>query len=255
MTSFATSTTTTTSTGPLAHGSPDSLATRFQRDGFVHLGRVLDQAHLQEIRAEEARLRQDLEVDPYARARTIFINNVCWRSEPVRRFCQQGRHLDQVQQLLGADLLLWWTQFVTKMPEDQQASSVFPWHQDCGYLDIMPSPVTVWIALDDVDLRNGCIWVMPGSHHGGLLPHGKVSADSWHLTVAVAGEGQAVPLAAGEAVAFTGHTLHRSLANHTGQARRAFFCEYATASARESLTHRPLLPERDVHLVRGYSGR
>jgi hypothetical protein len=56
-------------------------------------------------------------------------------------------------------------------------------------------------------------------------------------------------------VAFTGHTLHRSLANRTGRARRAFFCEYAVPDARESLTHRPLLPDRDVHLVRGQSGR
>jgi len=30
------------------------------------------------------------------------------------------------------------------------------------------------IALERVDEKNGCLWVIPGSHKLGLLPHGAV---------------------------------------------------------------------------------
>jgi hypothetical protein len=228
------------------------LVTAFAEDGFVRLGRILDQPTLDGIRAEEAALRGEQDSDAAARgARTLFFHNVTWRCPTVRRLVQTGPQLDAMRTLLGNDLLLWWTQFVTKMPEDHSASSIFPWHQDCGYLDILPTPVTVWVALDDVDVDNGCVWVVHGSHRGGLLPHKRPSDDAWHLTVPIAGDGMPVPLAAGEAVAFTGYTLHRSLRNGSSRPRRAFFMEYAPAHAREAATLKPCLPDRDVHLVSG----
>jgi phytanoyl-CoA hydroxylase len=228
-----------------------SLATAYQQAGYVHLGRVMDEQSLMAMRSDEARVRGDRDCDAHGKSRTIFNHTVSWKSSAVRDFCQSGQHLAQIRSLLGPDLLLWWTQFVTKMPDHAGASSIFPWHQDCGYLDIAPTPLTVWVALDDVDVDNGCIWIVPGSHQGGIRAHGKVSADSWHLSVAVPDDGVAVPLKAGEAVAFTGHTLHRSLLNRSTAPRRAFFCEYAVPWAREALTHRPLLPDRDIYMVCG----
>ncbi len=233
---------------------PAQLREAIARDGFAPLGRILSDAELGDLRAEEARLRGDQSIDSHANARTIFINNVSWRSEPTRRLVAGGAHLAAVRAVLGDDLLMWWTQYVTKLPEDAHASSVFPWHQDCGYNDIQPTPMTVWIALDDTDEANGCLWIVPGSHAGGLLSHQR-SATSWHLTVPVAGDGVCVPMRAGEAVLFTGYTLHRSLANRSGGPRRAFFCEYTTPWAREALTSRPLIPERDMFMVAGSSDR
>ena len=228
-----------------------SMQASYAEHGFVRLGRVMDDVELQAFRDEELRLRQGQEVDANAKATTLFINNLGWKSEVVREFCQHGGHLPSVRQLLGPNILLWWTQLVTKMPDRSEASSVFPWHQDCGYLDIHPTPLTVWIALDDATLDNGCLWVVPGSHAQGLREHAKVSEDSWHLTLPVEGAGVAVPLAAGEAIAFSAYTLHRSLANRTARMRRAFFCEYAVTWAREAASLRPLLPDRDIQVISG----
>jgi ectoine hydroxylase-related dioxygenase (phytanoyl-CoA dioxygenase family) len=234
-----------------ASSAPPVDSAAFARDGFLHLGRVLDDRALEEIRADEARLRGGQDFDANARARTLFFHNVSWSCPATRAFAQNGPHLDVVERLLGPDLLLWWTQFVTKMPDGDSDTTVFPWHQDCGYLDLTPTPVTAWVALDDVDERNGCVWVVPGSHRDGLRKHARPSDDVWHLTVPVEGDGVAVPLRAGEAVLFTGYTLHRSLKNRTDRPRRAFFCEYATADAREAPSLKPCLPDRDVTLVRG----
>ena len=79
----------------------------------------------------------------------------------------------------------------------------------------------------------------------GLLDHKRKSEDSWHLAVPVEGDGIPAILKAGEAVAFTGLTLHRSKLNHTQTPRRAFFMEYAAAFAKYSRNGEPGRPVVD----------
>src|SRR4051812_28005467 len=91
------------------------LTTAFAEDGFVRLGRILDDEHLAGIRDEEAALRGAQDQDPAARgARTLFFHNLCWKCPTVRRLVQRGPQLAPMRRLLGDDLLMWWTQFVTK---------------------------------------------------------------------------------------------------------------------------------------------
>jgi phytanoyl-CoA hydroxylase len=228
---------------------------QYHDDGFIRVGRLFDERTLAALRREEGRLRPAH--DPNAPgARTFFRSQVCHCSEPVRRTCTLGGHIPWTTQILGPDVLFWWVQFVTKLPDgagDRPLAgdaSVFHWHQDCGYQDVQPTPMTIWVALDDVDEENGCIWVVPGSHRAGLLPHVK-KPNSWHLEVPDAGQGLAVPLRAGEAVAFTGYTLHRSLANRTDQPRRAFFMEYTHAEAVHPFNGTALRSSPDAWMVAG----
>jgi len=214
---------------------------QYREDGYVVLGRVLTDDQLEGLRREEARFRANAPVNPAQKNQTLFFSQVCPYSEVVRSVGTTGAHLDAMEQLVGPDLMLWFTQFVTKMPDGDSGKSEFPWHQDNGYISIEPANnVTVWIALDDVDTRNGCVWVDPKSHLKGLLPHKKKSADSWFLEIKVDGDGIPAVLKAGEAVAFTGLTLHRSKLNHTDRPRRAFFFEYCDpASVAVSLVDNP----------------
>ncbi len=217
---------------------------QFRTEGYVLLGAVLDRRALEQLREQEARLREvKLRWDPSLATQTVFISQVCHYAEPVRHCCVAGPHVPLVQQLIGPDVALWFNQFVTKNPDGDSGRSEFPWHQDNGYVAVdPPTNVTVWIALDDVDQHNGCVWVMPRSHERGLLDHRKKSEDNWHLTVPVEGDGVPVPLKAGEAVAFTGLTLHRSKLNHGSRPRRAFFIEYAQADARCARPDEPWQP-------------
>lgn len=207
----------------------ESQLRQFQDEGYVILGRTMDDATLQGLRQEEARFREPVG----GQERTIFRSQVNDYSQVVREFCLRGAHLPLLRQLIGPNVAFWFNQFVTKLPDGASGRSEFPWHQDNGYMAIEPATnVTIWFALDDVDERNGCVWVMPASHKQGLLDHRTASADSWHLTLKVEGDGVPAVLKAGEAVAFTGLTLHRSKLNHTDRPRRAFFTEYADAASR-----------------------
>ena len=55
--------------------------------------------------------------------------------------------------------------FVKKSGKPGQA-----WHQDEHFIPTRDRSLTgVWIALDDATIENGCLWVIPGSHHAGVL--------------------------------------------------------------------------------------
>jgi phytanoyl-CoA hydroxylase len=200
---------------------------QYREEGYALLGRVLTDTDLDDLRREEARFRENAKIPEAQKNQTLFFNQVCPFSEPVRRIGTTGAHLGAMEQLVGPNLMLWFTQFVTKMPDGNSGKSEFPWHQDNGYIAIEPATnVTLWIALDDVDTENGCVWILPRSHLKGLLSHQKKSADSWFLELKVEGDGVPANMKAGEGVAFTGLTLHRSKLNKSGHARRAFFFEY-----------------------------
>ena len=240
---------------PLVATSTQEFLAGYREQGFAMLGSILNAPELADIRAEEARFRpQPLRglVDA-PNTRTVFRSQVCGFSPIVRKFATEGRHLDRVAEVVGPDVALYYTQFVTKLPDADVRRGEFPWHQDLGYVAILPMlrTVTVWVALDDVDETNGCVWVQPGSHHGGLLSHQQAHADTWHLTVPVTGDGIPARLKAGEAVAFTGLTLHRSKSNATNAPRRGFFMEYVPAEATEQANGNSVLEKCDTWVVRG----
>ncbi|MGJ3242370.1 MAG: phytanoyl-CoA dioxygenase family protein [Opitutales bacterium] len=211
---------------------------QYRDEGYVMLGKIMDDATLEGIRADEARFRKTpLKNDQdNPNARSIFRSQVCKYAEHCRNFAIGGDHISAVKQLVDTEnLLFWYIQFITKFPDADTGKSEFPWHQDNGYAGELdpPTNVTVWVALDDVDEQNGCVWVMPKSHLNGVLDHGKASADNWFLNVDTEGDGIPAVMKAGEAVAFTGLTLHRSKLNHTDKPRRGFFMGYGDALTRQ----------------------
>ena len=182
---------------------------------------------------EQVQILRDILADLPARPEdkgTLFFTQLRDQIPPLMEFAANGPHVEAMAQLIGPNLRCWFDQFVVKPPHEDKAE--FPWHQDNGYNAPRPdNNVTVWVALDDVTTENGCVWVVPGSHKKGLIPHERKSEASWHIEVNVEGNGTPVPLSAGHAVAFTGYTLHRSLGNKTEGSRRAFFLEYCDADA------------------------
>ena len=213
--------------------------------GYVLLGRGLSDAQLEELRAEEARFRVLKNVDN-SKPGTHFFSKMAPFSPIVREVLQNGAHVEALPELLQTpNVIFRHDQFVTKMPDGASNKSEFPWHQDEGYEPVSPpTGVTIWMALDETTLDNGCIWVMPQSHKMGNLPHESRGGDGF-LTLPAEGDGVPAPMKAGEAIAFTGLTLHRSKWNKSGQPRRAFFLGYANAAAQYHPRHesefRPLV--------------
>lgn len=132
------------------------------------------------------------------------------------------------------------------MNKPAELGTVLPWHQDGGdvwKLDRDPL-VTAWVALDDATTENGCVEVVPGSHHLGLLsPHGSTLEP--HHVAEHCPEAAVVPLEvpAGHAVIMHNWLIHRSGTNPTGGPRRAFTACYADGRTTSTLvgTHFPML--------------
>ncbi|MEC7216378.1 MAG: phytanoyl-CoA dioxygenase family protein, partial [SAR324 cluster bacterium] len=125
--------------------------------------------------------------------------------------------------------------FVKKSGKPGQA-----WHQDEHFIPTRDRSLTgVWIALDDATIENGCLWVIPGSHHAGVLypvrpptseeyDGAPESFDYPHSP----DEAVPVEVARGSVVFFHGYLLHSSLKNRAEEGyRRALVHHYMSAES------------------------
>lgn len=86
--------------------------------------------------------------------------------------------LDIVEGLIGPDIGLWSSHFICKEPRTGKKT---PWHEDSAYwngrFDRFDSIVTLWLAIDESTKENGCMGVIPGSHHNGFSEYEKMDTD------------------------------------------------------------------------------
>lgn len=103
------------------------------------------------------------------------------------------------------------------------------WHQDASYLRSAPQRVAgLWLALEDADRDNGCLWMVPGAHRGPLRERYAVDWSTREGTLVTTDptpwpEGEALPLEvpAGSLVVFHDHMPHRSDPNRSARSRIA----------------------------------
>jgi hypothetical protein len=105
---------------------------------------------------------------------------------------------------------------------------VTPWHQDQAFWSAgrKVESVTVWMPLQDVDVKSGCMQFVPRSHVQGVLRHRSLNDDPRvHALEAIDPDlsgAVACPLAAGGATVHHYRTLHGSGPNITPNRRRAY---------------------------------
>jgi ectoine hydroxylase-related dioxygenase (phytanoyl-CoA dioxygenase family) len=132
------------------------------------------------------------------------------------------------------DTDLYWNQAVFKMPEGEQQ---FPWHQDDGYTPVIPSPyLTLWLALNDATVENGCVSVLPGSHKRGLVPHEKTPIGLSCHSLADPDQGIPVPVSVGSIAVFYSLTMHKSGVNRSTGPRKAYIIQYSKAGLKSAIT-------------------
>lgn len=135
--------------------------------------------------------------------------------------------LDMMEQLIGPDLILWGTVLFYKRAHQ---GPVTPWHRDATAYPIEPMATTsVWIAVTDSKLDNGCLRFIPGSHtareagtHDKTAQPGQYFAGS--LDAGEFDESQAVDveLQAGQMLVFDVYAIHGGRANHGARARGGY---------------------------------
>ena len=175
--------------------------------------------------------------------------------EWVDALTREGAILDAVQQLLGPDLLAWNTSWFVKFPGDKAFVS---WHQDGAYWGLSPMEVaTAWVALGPVTAENGCMRVIPGSHHQPHLPQRDTFADNNVLSrgqeIAVAVDvSQAVDLVLESGQMSLHHLwiVHGSNPNLSNIPRIGIAIRYVSTRVRQSGVQRQLamlVRGRDAH--------
>ena len=144
--------------------------------------------------------------------------------------------LDGLEDLVGPDILCTVSAFRRKNPGEGTYAG---WHQDAFYLRYDPYFLTCFVAFTDQTVENGCLYVIPGSHRGPILPHEETEDDRSLLTrsqriTAPIDVAKAVPLEikAGEAFCFSHMTVHSSPANNSKDRRISLLLDILPGNAR-----------------------
>ena len=177
----------------------------------------------------------------------------------VRSHIRDPRRLDAVAEIVGRDLFCPNDLYFFKPPGTGRPIA---WHQDSWYFRniyvssvgdaIDQSTIGTWLALDDADEENGCLWVIPGSHCLGVIDHSQVESDDYLLqkrvTVSDEMEERAMPVEVpkGALVFFNNALLHRSTPNRSDRFRRAYIVHYMKATIQHT-GNRPRIPEGTEH--------
>lgn len=184
-----------------------------------------------------------------ARAHGLAVDTqLVHRSAVMREFVTRGPQVALATELLGPNVCFTHQQFVIKYPDERRRTDI-PWHQDNGYGRLEPPlDLTVWIALDDCNLDNGCLWVLPGSERAGLRDHIEMHG---LRGVAVDAEGIPVPMRARACALFGSLLLHRSLPNTTDSPRVALYLRYCDPTVTMVATQRNVLEDGYSWMVAG----
>jgi ectoine hydroxylase-related dioxygenase (phytanoyl-CoA dioxygenase family) len=214
----------------------DEQVAQFQADGFVKGGRVLDDAQVEELRAEVERViagrDRTEQPQPVQLAnlggpdRPVWqIVNIWQASDPFSRLIHNPRITAEIAQLTKATELRIWHDQIQYKPAQQGGTN--HWHQDAPLWPVLrpDTQVTAWVALDDVDESNGCMSMVPGSYAWGDHMDFLRTQESG-FTLPEAFEGHPVrivsrPVAKGEVHYHHALTWHGSHDNTSGRPRRA----------------------------------
>jgi ectoine hydroxylase-related dioxygenase (phytanoyl-CoA dioxygenase family) len=178
-----------------------------------------------------------------------------WAPE-LNRFLLHPAVLDVVESVLGPDIALFSSHFICKPAGDGKR---VPWHEDSAYWnDIFDGMdvVTIWLAIDPSTVANGCMRVIPDTHHNGYSDYDIIEDDGAVFTGNIrpdqVDESKAVDcvLAAGEYSLHHAKTIHGSAANTSGQRRCGYTMRFVPTTSRfyPERSHKGL---HQLYLARG----
>ena len=151
--------------------------------------------------------------------------------------------LDTIEALIGPNVLLLATHFFNKYGEGDDAEVFVAWHQDVTFWGLdPPMAITAWYAVDDSNVDNGCMQVVPGTHVSGVLEHGKAEQtgnllsinQEVNLTSEQAASAVDLPLRAGQVSIHDGTLIHGSLPNRSDRRRCGLTLRYVPTWVRQA---------------------
>jgi ectoine hydroxylase-related dioxygenase (phytanoyl-CoA dioxygenase family) len=219
----------------------------YRKDGILFPIPVLDEAEVSHLASAINETELSLGQRPRGQLAGQCHLHFAW----ARRLVTNPLILDLVEDIIGPDILAHSTTIFKKYPGE---GTYVSWHQDGYYMNLdTPDLVSVWIAITDSDLENGCLRVERGSHQKGILAHQVTAASDRNLLtsgiqVGIAVEESAtvdVVLRAGQASLHHVNLVHGSDANYSSKARAGFAIRFVAPQVSQRSPHHPVV------LVRG----
>lgn len=106
------------------------------------------------------------------------------------------------------------------------------WHQDYLYVKGSTATITAWIPLQDTPYERGCLMIMPGSHHLGILDHDmKILGKRHYPSTIFEREVRYVEMKKGDLLLFNSLLLHSSGLNLSRTVRLSIQARYSALSA------------------------
>ncbi len=172
------------------------------------------------------------------------------------KYMLHARILDVLEVLIGPDVMAMQSMFFLKPPQQRGQA----YHQDSFYIKTAPDTLCgAWIAIDDCDEENGCMYFIPGSNFDPIYQDVAKPDDTgeFHIELTeISGvdEHSEIPAIAkaGDVIFFHGHLIHRSKQNNSpDRYRRAYVCHYANARSHTEWgegNHNHILARGSTHL-------
>src|SRR5260370_10823704 len=226
----------------------------YAEQGFLVVPRFLDEEELEEWRAavdhavaergqqrfsfaaegEQATSRTGPREEQEYYDRVFTQRNNLWQTdEHIARLLVQANLGKYVADLAGVDgVRIWQAQALIKEPYGNPPA----FHLDVPYWSFTSADaITIWLALDDATIENGCLYCVPGSHLARKFDNVGITSrlgslfeiyPDWAAVTPVP-----CPVPAGGALFHNGLTFHGAGANMTPGCRRGMTCAYMPEGA------------------------
>jgi ectoine hydroxylase-related dioxygenase (phytanoyl-CoA dioxygenase family) len=215
----------------------------YRRDGFLILHDFLAPQELDEIREAIAKCVEQMGVRKVAgegnedlvesktNPNRVFLQRInLWKiSEAIKKYFLSPALGQMLCNLAGIDgIRVWHDQTLQKPPWANPTA----WHTDNPKWSFhSPDSVSIWVALDDATVRNGCLYYLPGSHR--VLGYDKSPSTGDYMSKLFEfypdlKDIEAVPaeMKAGSAGVHNSLIAHAAGPNMTPHWRRAMTCAY-----------------------------
>ena len=229
---------------------------QYHRDGYViveqlfneeELHLVLEIALADKALSDQAKKLDELEWDEKMAARVMSQGDGGGREtkfwvddelgdDMYSAVARCSRIVEPLEQMLDGEVYHWHHKMMLKAA---RTGGAHLWHQDFGYWHktgycLFPLMASCMIAVNRTTKENGCLQVLRGSHHIGLINHirvdGQATADVDRVTAATARLPlDYLELQSGSAVFFHCNLLHRSDQNNSEHSRWTLICCYNAA--------------------------
>ena len=162
--------------------SPEEVA-RFQTDGYIVVPGLVPQESIQamqritqrDLAAHQGDIEYEAElsypgapesIDAEGGRTARRLRQAISRDPIFAKLVKEPFLVHRLQQLLGQHIVMPLIHHNCIMTKQPRYSSDTGWHQDTRYWNFTTGDlVNIWIALGNETLQNGCLRVLPGTHH------------------------------------------------------------------------------------------